>query len=205
MITKRWDELHNLTGDKILLLAFSPPKTFSEEFESFWKKQLGRSFSSVWSEWAHNKVAHSAYNFDDMFQERKIRRTEMPCLTLFTSLNAKRAVILPIPDWSNYYVWKYLKAVFDTIDECASLTDPEARFIALERSLNSFPARAKATLGHFATKTADYVKEHPIAVVATSVSVVIALATASVIPIGAAGIVFMKDILKILKSAPRRA
>lgn len=200
LITARWDDLHALTGERMLVLAFKPPKGFSREFKSFWRKELGKDFSDIWDKWVRSSDARSSYNFVNTFQDRRILRTEMPCLALFTAPDAQRAVILRIPDWSNDDVWTYLKAVFDTIDKCARLADPEARFDALRHSLTSFPARAKTILGHLTTRATDYVREHPIKVMASTMSVIIALANASLIPIGAAGIIFMKDILGIVKS-----
>jgi hypothetical protein len=204
MTTARWDELHHMTGNKFLLLAFQPPATFSREFKSSWQRELGKDFDAVWSKWQKQKTAaHGAYDFQDMFADRSVRRSEMPCLALFTSPEAKRAAILRVPDWSDEDVWKFLEAACDTIDECAGEPDPELRLAALQSSLTSFPARAKSKLGHVAAKAEAYVSANPVRVAITTLSIVIALSTASIIPIGAVGITFMKDIAGILKSAPR--
>jgi hypothetical protein len=205
MITARWDDLHHMTGNKFLLLAFQPPGTFSREFKSSWQRELGKGFDAVWGKWQKAKTAaHGAYEFQDMFEDRSVRRSEMPCLVLFTSPEAKRAAILRVPDWSDEDVWKFLEAVCDTIDECARKPDPELRLAALQSSLTSFSARTKSKLGHLAAKAEAYVGANPVRVAITTISIVIASSTASFIPIGAAGITFMKDIAGILKSAPPR-
>jgi hypothetical protein len=205
MITARWDDLHHMTGNKFLLLTFQPPDTFSRDFKSSWQRELGKDFEAVWGKWQKERTAaHGAYAFEDMFEDRSVRRSEMPCLALFTAPEAKRAAILRVPTWSDEDVWTFLEAVCDTIDECAGEPDPELRLAVLQSSLTSFSARAKSKLGHLATKAEAYVSANPAKVAITTISIVIAFSTASIIPIGAVGITFMRDIAGILKSTPQR-
>lgn len=202
MIAARWDDLHHMTGENFLLLAFQPPESFSHEFEAAWRRELGADFHKVWGKWQDAKTtARKSYDFESMFAERNVLRSEMPCLVLFTSPEAKRAAVLRIPDWSEADIWKFLEVVCDTIDECAREPDPEARLVLLQRSLTSFPARAKARLGHLAAEAEAYIRANPVKVAVMTLSFVVALATASVIPLGAGGVAFLKDIIGILKSA----
>ncbi len=202
MIKERWDELHHMTGSKFLLFAFQPPDTFSGEFESSWRQQLGeKNFEAFWTKWQQDKTSrYGAYDFEGMFADRKVRRTEMPCLALFTSAEAKRAAIVRIPDWNEQDLWNFLRAVCDIIDECAIEPKPEARLTLIKGSLTSFPARAKQNFAHLAGKAEAYFRAHPVKVAITTVSILISLSTANVLPIGAAGISIMKDAVDILKS-----
>ena len=125
----------------------------------------------------------------------------MPCLVLFTEPDSRDAVILRIPHWEESDVWKFLEGVCDTIDECSKVKDPTERLLALKDSLTSYPARIRHEIGHLSGKLESYVRAEPVKVIVTALSIIVALSTASIIPIGATGVVFMKDFIKILKSA----
>jgi hypothetical protein len=106
-----------------------------------------------------------------MFEARPIRRSELPCLVLFTEPDSKSAVILRIPDWEESDVWKFLEGVCDTIDKCSKLEDPAERLLALEGSLTSYTARIRRDLGHLGDKLESYVRAKPVKVIVTGLSI----------------------------------
>jgi hypothetical protein len=65
----------------------------------------------------------------------------------------------------------------------------------------SFPVRAKRLLGYFAGKPEDYVIANPGKVATTTLSIVIALAMANVVPLGAGVVAFLKEIKNAVKPA----
>jgi hypothetical protein len=202
LVRGRWDQLNNMTGERFLLLAFQPPEPYSKDFEDGWRKELGGEFAQVWDKWNNEKASsNDAYDYRRMFDGQLIRREDMPCLAIFTHPQAERAAVLPIPNWTEDELWTFLEGVCDTIDSCADEPDPDKRLQALERGLTSFPAQARQKLGHLADGATAYVTAHPVKVVTMSLSVAVALATGHLIPIGAAGIGLMRDLLGILKSA----
>jgi hypothetical protein len=202
LVRGRWDQLNNMTGERFLLLAFQAPESYSKDFEDSWRKELGGEFAQVWDKWNKEKASsNDAYDYRRMFDGQVIRREDMPCLAVFTHPQAKSAAVLQIPDWTEDELWTFLEGVCDTIDSCADEPDPNKRLQALKRGLTSFPAQARQKVGHLADRATAYITAHPVKVVTTSLSVAVALATGHLIPVGAAGIGFMKDLLGIFKSA----
>ena len=200
LVTQRWDALQQVTGSRFLLLAFQPPQAFSAEFEADWRKRLGDDFNDVWGKWQQTKAAApSAYDYDRMFDNQVIKRADMPCLALFTSPLAEQAVVLGIPNWSEDELWTYLEGVCDTIDTCAEEADPIKRLNLLQQRLISFPAQARQRLGHIAEKAGSFVLAHPAKVVVVTLNIMVAFATANILPIGAAGITLIKGVADALK------
>jgi hypothetical protein len=67
VLSKHWSELHYLTGSQVILLAFQPPTSWSENLKDYWKKQLGGKFETTWKEWQTPLDAGVAFDYLDLF------------------------------------------------------------------------------------------------------------------------------------------
>lgn len=197
VLRTRWSELHHLTGDRILLVAFDTPEEWTPAIKEFWQEQLGGSFRKVWSDWKKGRGTEpgAAFNYLDLFSD-KIKASDLPCLALFTKPDSKEAVIRSIPNWDTDSLYRFLVSQIEAIQDCCSSPDDD-RLECLRGSLTSLGVRAKASLGHYVEKALDYVKQHPVQVASASISVVVALATANVLPLTGTGLA----VLKTLKDA----
>ncbi|MGA3402502.1 MAG: hypothetical protein ABSC95_25100 [Acetobacteraceae bacterium] len=188
VVSERWSQLHHLTGDKILLVAFDPPKEWAAGIEDYWKQQLGASFKSVWRDWQQGRGVEPgvAYQYLDLFSE-PIQPESLPCLVFFTDLTNRQAVVRSIPNWDEDSLFKFLVAQLEAVRACCDTPAPD-RLECLRTSLTSPTAIAGTYLGHLATQITDYVRQNPAKVVVASLGLVIALGTGNVLPLGATAI-----------------
>jgi hypothetical protein len=200
VLRTRWSELHHLTGDRILLVAFNPPAEWTAGLEEFWRKQLGSSFDQVWADWKQGIGTEAGASFDylDLFSE-KIKASDLPCMALFTSPGSKEAVVRSIPKWDVDSLYAFLVAQIEAMQDCCDTAD-EARLDCLRDSLTSISARAKTSMGHYAGKAVDYVKANPAKVASTTLSLAVTLATANVLPLAGPGLAVLKGLKDLVSS-----
>ena len=200
-ISAHWSEFHHASGPDVLLVAFQPPATWSEALKEHWKKQLGKDFEKTWKQW-QSVDSGAAYDYVDLFDDPRIEASAFPCLVLFTDLQERRAVVRSLPAWDSESLYKLLLAMMIDIRSCAE-QPADVRFECLRKSLTSPSARARDALGHLKDKGFQYLREHPAQAVTTTVTVVLALGSAGVLPLTAAAVTVLtivKDIFAKKKS-----
>ena len=184
LVEKRWSQLHHMTGSRIMLAAFQPPASWSGGLKEFWREKLGKDFKSVWKEWEKGVDAGLSFDYLELFEEPRIELSQLPCLALFTDPQERKAVVRSLPDWDEDRLYKLLTGLFEEVRACADREKNE-RLECLERSLTSPGAVFRDHAGHLADKALRYLKGHPAKVALTSLSFVLALATANVLPLSA--------------------
>ena len=196
VVRTRWSELHHLSGDEFVVVAFDPPPGWADGLEDYWHKQLGEGFDALAAEWkAHPIAPGAAFDWRDLFSP-PIPAKDLPCLVLFTDLESKQAVVRSIPNWDADAVYRFLMAQFDAVRECRG-GSPEERLACLRDSIGSPSAKARSYLGHVAEKAAQFVKEHPATVMMTTVNLAVALSTANVIPMSGTALGALKAIQEV--------
>ena len=155
--------------------------------------QLGESFEKTWQDWQKGLDSGVAYDYLDLF-ESPIKPSQLPCLVLFTDPEKHKAVVRSIPNWDVESLYRLFIGMLETISRCYELP-PEERLECLRSSLTSPSARTLAELAHMKDQVVDYLKQNPAQTVITTVSLVLALATANVLPLCPAVV----SILKVVK------
>jgi hypothetical protein len=198
---KRWDQLHHLTGDSIVVVAFQPPKTFSQDFRDYWREKLGaREYEKAMKAWK-KPVEGRAYDYSGFLEGLRIKETQLPCMVLFTDPHAHEAAIRPIPNWPEDDLYDLLEAIFTDAKECGQLPEAE-RLEWLKDKLTSPTRRAKDEVGHLTDEAFDYCKAHPAWVALTAISFVIALSTGGILPLTPAIIGILKALKDAVASSP---
>jgi hypothetical protein len=197
VVRTRWSELHHLSGDEFVVVAFDPPQGWADGLEDSYRKQLGEGFDELAAEWKKTRALTpgAAFEWRDLFSP-PISAKDLPCLVLFTDLQSKEAVVRSIPDWDEDAVYRFLMAQFDAVRECCGKPQEE-RLACLRDSIGSPSAKARSYLGHIAEKTAHYVKEHPATVMMTTVNLAVALGTGNVIPMTGTALGALKAIKEV--------
>lgn len=192
VVRTRWSELHHLSGDEFVVVAFDAPKQWTPLIEEYWKNQLGDRFDEVWGNWQKGRglEAGAAFEWRDLFQP-PIAARDLPCLVLFTDLESKEAVVRPIPDWDSDAIYHFLMAQFELVRSCCA-QPPEERLACLRDSVGSNSEKLRTYMGHFAETAWQYLNEHPTTVALTTVNLLIALATANVIPLTGTALATLK-------------
>jgi hypothetical protein len=195
-VSDHWNQLHKLTGDKFLLVAFQPPPKLSDSYKDYWKAALGDSFEKVWAEWQKEYDQGMPYDYLGLF-DPKLKPSQMPCLALYTDPSSKRAVVRSIPDWDSDSLYKLLTGICWTIRECSERENvtPEERLELLREALTSPGAVVGDYAGHFSDRAIKYLKEHPVEVVFAAGNLTLAILTANILPISPA----IVSVLKIVK------
>lgn len=183
VVRTRWSELHHLSGDEFVVVAFDAPKEWTPLMEEYWKNQLGDHFDEVWGDWQKGRglEAGAAFEWRDLFQP-PIAAKDLPCLVLFTDPESKEAVVRSIPDWDADTIYRFLMAQFEAVRSCCA-QPPEERLACLRDSVGSTSEKLHTYMGHYAETAWHYLKEHPTTVALTTVNLLVGLATANVIPL----------------------
>jgi len=193
LVSERWPEISNMTGDQFALFVFDRPTEWTQSYMRYWQNKLGDNFDSTWKDWQAPPEPGAAYGYISLFKP-PLTIEQLPCLVLFTDPEDRTAVVRPIPDWDKDSLFGLLKAIAATVQESAS--EPrEQRLEFLRRELTSPGARFKATAGHLASKAIAYFKEHPATVTSTAISVVLGLSGAGLFTLPAVAI----SVLGVLK------
>lgn len=198
LVRERWTELHHLTGQKFLLVAFQPPDEWSDHLKNFWKKQLGDSYEQTWQDWQKGLDFGVAYDYLDLF-ENPIKLSQLPCLVLFTDLEERKAVVRSIPNWDSDSLFKLITGMLESISKCYEQRQEE-RLDCLKNSLTSPSTRTLTQLAHMQDQVIDYFKKNPAQPVTITVSLVLALATANVLPLSIPMAFFLKAVKDIFSS-----
>ena len=198
MLRDRWSRLHHLTGSRFLLVVFQPPSDWSENIKDFWKEQLGEDFEKTWQYWQKGLDSGIAYDYLDLF-ESPIKPSQLPCLVLFTDPVKRNAVIVSIPNWDVDSLYRFFTGMVEAIKECYKL-QPDKRLECIRSSLASPNAKILSQLDHMKDMTAEYLKQNPAQTIITTVSFVLALATANVLPLSLS----IVSILKVVKDHSSR-
>ncbi|MDD2462980.1 MAG: hypothetical protein PHI97_03215 [Desulfobulbus sp.] len=183
VVRTRWSELHHLSGEEFVVVAFDAPNEWTPLMEEYWKQHLGDRFDEIWGDWQKKRglEAGSAFEWRDLF-DPPIASKDLPCLVLFTDLESKQAVVRPIPDWDADTLYRFLMAQFDAVRSCCA-QPLEERLACLKASVGSTGGKLHTYTEHFAETAWHYLKEHPTTVAMTTVNLLVALATANVIPL----------------------
>jgi hypothetical protein len=192
VVRTRWSELHHLSGDEFVVVAFDPPHEWADGLEDYWRKQLGEGFEEL------KKAAPgagAAFEWRDLFSP-PISAKDLPCLVLFADLESKEAAVRSIPNWDADAIYRFLMAQFDAVRECCGSPQGE-RLACLRDSISSPGAKARSYLGHISEITAHFVKEHPTTVMMTTVNLAVALGTANVIPLTGTALGALKVIKEV--------
>lgn len=190
MVTKRWSELHYLTGEKFLLGVFQPPAGWEASYRTYWRKHLGKDFSRIWLEWQKFAGRGIAYNYLDFFTP-KLKPSQLPCLVLFTDPMKRKAMVRPLPKWDVESFYQLFVCMVEAIYECTDV--PLAlRLDCLRKSLTSPSARTRAYFGYSTTKALDYLRKNPAKAVVTTASLVAALGTGTILPLAPGALAVMK-------------
>jgi hypothetical protein len=199
VVSTRWSELHHLSGDSFAVLAFDAPREWTPALEDYWRKQLGERFDEVWGKWKAGAGldAGMAFEWRDLFDPPLAAR-DLPCLVLFTDLDSKNAVVRSIPDWDADAIYRFLMAQFESVSACCS-KPPEERLECLRGSVGSATDRLRTYMGHYADSAWTYVKEHPTSIALTTVSLTVALANASVLPLTGTALIVLNVVKDALK------
>ena len=202
VVRKRWAELHHRSGDHVLLLGFNPPDTWAEALLDDWRSQLGDAFDTTWADWqrGYGLEAGAALGYLDFVTGPEVKATDLPCIVLFTDLEGKKAVVRPLPDWPPDELFDLLGAMIDVMVECVAIVPAEERLERLRATLTSPSKRARVSLRHVFDRAAGYLREHPAVVASTTVSLIIALATANVLPLSAGVLAILNEAKDTLKS-----
>lgn len=180
VIINHWNNIHHATGDNILIILFQPPKELTENYKIYWRERLGNKFEKIFNSWQEVPEQGVAYRFIDLFEEPKIKLTQLPCLVLFTDINDRRAVVRSIPNLAHDKLYIFLLGLFDEMKRCCvNGTSPEIRLKCLERALTSPSAEIKVRLGDMT----DYLKNNPAQTIITAISFLLALASQNLIPL----------------------
>src|ERR1043166_6498834 len=159
MIQARWLDLHHLTGDKFVLVAFQTPEGVEDQFKAYWKKRLGSAFTRAWKDWKKLSGEGVAYDYLQHFQP-SLKPSQLPCLVLCTDLTERRAVIRPMPDWSTDELYHLFVGFVETIHESYDVPKEE-RLDFLARALTAPTARTSAYLGYIQRRAVAYMKKNP--------------------------------------------
>jgi hypothetical protein len=184
VVKEHWSEIHHLTGSNIFLVAFQPPAEWSGSLENFWKQKLGDSFKKMWKDWQTPLDPGVAFDYLDLFESPEVKPSQLPCLVLFTNLQKRDAVVRSLPNWDADSLYRLLLGMLEDVRECTE-QPADLRLECLRDSLTSPRARALDCLGHIRDRAIDYLKKHPAEVVVTTISIVMALGTAQVLPLSA--------------------
>ena len=200
VVRARWSELHHRSGGKVLLVAFTPPDAWPDALVDSWRKELGDDFESLWADWerGYGLEGGAALEYLGFTSEPKIDAKDLPCVVVFTDLQDRRAVVRRLPEWSEKDLYDLLCALVDVMVAGADVA-PEHRLEWLRDELTSPGARARATLGHLFDKTHEFLRRHPAVVASTAISLVVALATANVLPLSASALAALKEARGALK------
>ena len=197
-LTERWQDLHHLTGDRFLLVVFTPPASLEDSYKTYWKKRLGASFSRGWQDWKKFTGDGIAYDYLNLFKPG-LKPSQLPCLVLFTDPKDRKAIIRTIPaDWDIEGLHQLFVGIIETVHECYDVPK-EARLEFLRKSLTSPTVRAKAYLAYMADKAMTYMKNNPAKVITTTAGVVLALGTGSILPLAPSAIAVLMEIKNAVK------
>jgi hypothetical protein len=201
-VRDNWPLLDHRSGPHVALVAFEPPTTWAPAIVDRWRRQLGESFDATWAGWqqSYGLEPGAAYDYLDRFGVHPpLRAADLPCLVLFCDPQERRAVVRPIPDWAPEEVRDFLEATIDTILE--HVDDPRSeRLDNLAAALTSPGSGFRMTLGRLLQRALEYVKEHPVLIVTTTLSAVAALGTANVLPLSAAAVAALTALHDDLKT-----
>jgi len=192
VVRERWSELHHLTGEQVLLVAFQPPDAWPVALVEDWRQHLGANFDKVWQDWqsGYGSEPGSAFEYLDFFAEPKLSPDQLPCLVLFTDPQATRAIVRSLPAWDTDSLFRLLMALIETMRACAS-QPAEARFDCLRAGIASPGAYLGTEATHLREQVATYVKTHPAQIVKTALSFILALATGGVVPLAPAALMVL--------------
>ncbi len=198
VVRTRWSELDHLSGDEFVVVAFDAPKEWTPGMREYWRRELGDRFDQVWGDWKKGRglEAGAAFEWRDLF-DPPIAAKDLPCLALFTDLESRQAVVRSIPDWEVDAIYRFLMAQFEAVGDCCA-RGPEERLACLQGSVGSMSGKLRTYMGHYAENTWQYLKEHPTRVAATSVSLVVALATGHVIPLTGTALAALTAVKEVL-------
>jgi len=194
---ERWYDFHELAGRKFLLIVFEPPGEWRERFKNYWKGKLGEDFEKIWDEWQTGVERGGAVEYAKLFKP-EVKVDDFPCMVLFTDLkhlDEQQVVMRKIPKWDTESLYELLSGMIQSIVDCCE-QPAEQRLECLRSSLTSPTAKAKAYYKYGGKKAIDYLEKNPATIVATTGVFALALANASLLPIGAAA----ATILQILKN-----
>jgi len=199
MVQQRWSELHHLTGDTVLVVTFQPPPTWAESIQDYWRERLGDSFAATWQDWHNGRGLEpgAAFAYLDLFDDLKLKATQLPCLVLFTDLEKREAVVRSLPNWDEESLYALLMGMLQSVRECADRPQDE-RLQCLRAALTAPGPRAAALFGHLADTALHYLHEHPAQAALTSLSFVLSLASGNVLalsPAVVAVLTFAKEAL----------
>lgn len=196
MVSERFDALHILTGNKILLLVFDPPGNFSDLFKNYWEEKLNGKFDDIWAKWQSGIKPEAAYLYGGLFNP-EVDPSQFPCLVLFTDLEKlenQQVVVVPLPNWNSDDLFKLFKnyIIRSMIKSCRIPEDK--RLAYLQRTLNSRMARIGIHFNHLEDNCIEYIKKHPTQIVVATAGFMSALASGNVLPLGVTAIAFLDTI-----------
>jgi hypothetical protein len=201
VVDNNWMEIHKMTGDEFLLIAFQAPKEWNEHYKDELKKIVGDSFEQYWKDSESDALQGRAYEFLDKF-EPKIKPSQLPCLVLFTDPNKDKpeVIIRSIPNWDKQSLYKFMSGMLWTIREISNeqnISDA-GRLNVLRDKLTSPTAEVMVYYEYTKDKTVDYLKQHPAQIVKASTSFAAAIATGNVILLSPVVVEFLKAIKGVL-------
>lgn len=201
VVSERWSELDHRSGERVAIVAFEPPKEWAEGIVERWRLTFGDKFDETWADWERGRGLEPGAAFDYLGSfktDPPLRPADLPCLVLFSDLNDRRAVVRPLPAWPTQDLFALLNGLIDQITECAQLPAPD-RLEALATALTTPSAKMKTSFGRLANRSVDYLRSHPATVVITAISVVLALGSASVLPLSIGMIAALKEVRDIFR------
>lgn len=199
VMRERWSELHYLSGGKVMLVATEVPAQWTKSLEEYWKEKLGEDFEPTWQEWRKSPDAGIAFQYMDLF-DPPLDQSQLPCLVLFTNPEKPQAVVRSIPAWDGGSLYQLLRNLLGNIRQCAELPDETKRMECLEKSLASTGSLILSNLEYAKDKVSDYIGRHPVQVVTTTISFVLALATGNVLALSPNAVTILKAIKEAVSS-----
>jgi hypothetical protein len=201
VVDNNWMEIHKMTGDEFLLIAFQAPKNWNEHYKDELKQIVGDSFEQYWKESEPDALRGRSYDFLDKF-EPKIELSQLPCLVLFTDPKKDKpdAVVRTIPNWDERSLYEFLSKMLWTIREISNQkydTDDE-RLYVLRDKLNNPTAEAMDYYEYAKDKTVDYLRQNPAKIVKASASFVITIATGNIIILSPVVVELLKTMKTVL-------